>query len=31
MNKFRDLMAENESSANVFICGVPFDKNEIIS
>ena len=27
MNKFRDLMAENESSANVFICGVPFDKN----
>ena len=27
MKEFRDLMAQSESEANVFICGVPFDKN----
>ena len=27
MKEFRDLMAQNEDEANVFICGVPFDKN----
>ena len=27
MNEFRDLMAKNENEANVFLCGVPFDKN----
>lgn len=27
MNEFRDLMAKSEEEANVFLCGVPFDKN----
>ena len=27
MNEFRDLMAKDENEANVFLCGVPFDKN----
>lgn len=27
MNEFRDLMAKEEKEANVFLCGVPFDKN----
>ena len=27
MNEFRDLMAKSEEEANVFICGIPFDKN----
>lgn len=26
-NEFRDLMVNNENEANVFVCGVPFDKN----
>ena len=25
--EFRDLMAKSMDKANVFICGVPFDKN----
>lgn len=27
MNEFRDLMAKSEEEANVFLCGVPYDKN----
>lgn len=27
MKEFRDLMAKSEEEANVFLCGVPFDKN----
>ena len=27
MNEFRDLMAKKEKEANVFLCGVPYDKN----
>ena len=27
MNEFRDLMAKKEEEANVFLCGVPYDKN----
>ena len=25
--EFRDLMVDKKNEANVFICGVPFDKN----
>lgn len=27
MKEFRDLMAKSKEEANVFICGIPFDKN----
>ena len=27
MDEFRDLMAKSEEEANVFLCGVPYDKN----
>ena len=27
MKEFRDLMAKSEEEANVFLCGVPYDKN----
>ena len=27
MNEFRDLMAKSEEEANVFLCGIPYDKN----
>ena len=27
MKEFRDLIAKTKEEANVFVCGVPFDKN----